>query len=646
MCGINGIIFDKNQSHSNDFRMELSRMNQLIEHRGPDDSGMYVHQNVLMGMRRLSIIDITTGHQPMLNEDQSLCIVFNGEIYNYKVLRNELEESGVHFTTQSDTEVVLKMYERYGKNCVERLNGMFAFSIHDVAAQKVFIARDRFGEKPLYYTTVDHQFVWASELKSIINNHHKLRQISYNGLNLYLSLTYIPAPFTIFDGVYKLKAGHHLTVNTETLTVEIEKYWDATPKYAANEPGISYEEAQHQIEQIMVNAIEERMIADVPLGVFLSGGVDSSIVAAVMAKVSKQKIKTFSVGFKNKRYDESERAQIVADHIGSEHHLFILDHTDLLQMMDKVILNYDEPFADPSSLPTYFLSKQTANYVKVALTGDGGDEVFGGYNKYLIHSYGKLYKRIVPHVFTQKVLQPIFRSTIWGVKDSRSVVSMLNKMLDSFGKNTVDSHLNIIALGFKDGFLKKLLKSSNIRNYKEIILKSIQVPSPKDGDVLKIARYIDKNTSLEGDMLAKVDRASMLASLECRSPFLDHRLYELTNKLPDSYLISGRNKKRILKDTFEKWLPQDFFNAPKAGFEMPITHWFRNELKAEMEKVLSLENLSKHGLFHSEFVVQLIREHTEGKYDHGNKLWTLFCFQKWYIKEFEAAQKGQVSTNP
>jgi asparagine synthase (glutamine-hydrolysing) len=625
MCGINGIITKKPVS---DIGTIVEKMNGYIVHRGPDDNGVYTSRNeVAMGMQRLAIIDLSTGNQPFYNDDRSLAIVFNGEIYNYLNLKLQLEQQGVLFKTSSDTEVLLKLYELHGPDCLAMLNGMFAFSIHDQRRDTVFIARDRFGEKPLYYHHSDDRLIFASELKSIINLFPELKKISTDALNLFFALTYIPAPHTIYQDVWKLQPGHFIEISLKTLKKKITCYWDINlSRYTG--PAISYDEAKQRVEQLLTESVTQRMIADVPLGVFLSGGVDSTIIAAIMARHSTEKIKTFSVGFHNKKYDESDRARTIARHIGSDHHEYILDYKDLYNEVNAIVLNYDEPYADSSCLPTYFISKQTAKMVKVALTGDGGDEVFGGYNKYLAIRYRNLYKKYIPDFLRKALHSEAITSGLEG-RSGKSVLGKAHKLLASIDDDAISSHMNIIALGFRTSDLQRLINPEWRRDYKAILqpqLQALDTPA----DELKQIRYIDKVVSLEGDMLVKVDRASMLCSLECRAPFLDHRLMELTYQLPDEYLIKGGNKKRILKDTFEHLLPPGFFNAPKSGFEIPVGDWFRGDMKQELDKMLSVEKLGRHGLLNVAYVRSLFTEHTENKADHSWKLWTIYCFQKWY----------------
>ncbi len=626
MCGINGIIL---KNASDELMDKMIRMNELIIHRGPDDSGVYITSNLLaMGMRRLSIIDLSGGHQPMFNNDKSLVIVFNGEIYNFRELRKKLEDVGVVFTTSSDTEVVLRMYEQYGVAAFTELNGMFALAIHDIKKEQLILARDRFGEKPLYYYSDSETFVWASEMKSLLRVMKKKQTIDPDAMQIFFSLTYIPAPYTIYKGIRKLTAGNYMLVDTKKHTYHIHAYWNIS-LFPAQDMITDYAFAKKTLRELLTDSVQKRMIADVPIGVFLSGGVDSSIVAALMSEQTNQKIQTFSIGYRNKRYDESKRAAQVACHIRSEHHAYVLDHKDILHEIDSIILNYDEPFADSSCLPAWYVSKKTAAHVKVALTGDGGDEVFGGYNKYLLQTYGKIYRQWVPEMVHRKFIQPLMQSAIWHQKDSHSFAAKINKFLRASGNNRLSNHINILMLGFRDSELSELFRNPVLRTTENLLTNYLDQDASHTDD-LKLARYLDQHISLEGDMLAKVDRASMLCSLECRAPFLDHRLMEFSHRIPDHFLIQGNNKKRILKETFADMLPAGLFQAPKSGFEVPVADWFRNELASDLKETLNEKNLAKHGLFNEARVDTLIHEHIQQKRNHAYQLWTLYCFQKWY----------------
>ena len=630
MCGINGLIY---KAPVINIYSDINLMNTTIIHRGPDDDGIYTSNNqVAMGMRRLSIIDLSTGNQPMHNDNGDIVIVFNGEIYNYQVLKAELESDGIKFKTQSDTEVILRLYEKHGKLMLSKLNGMFAFSIYDKKEHQIFIARDRFGEKPLYYHHTDDKFVWASELKSIISVFPELKKISNDAVTLFFSLTYIPAPYSIYQNIYKLLPGHFLTIDTLTLQKQTHQYWDIDPN-TNTDPTITYAAAKKEVHNLLFESVQQRMIADVPLGVFLSGGVDSTIIAAIMSNISDKKIKTFSVGYKNKRYDESARARLVANHIGSEHHEYILNYDDIFGMIDHIILNYDEPYADSSCLPTWFISSKTAQQVKVALTGDGGDEVFGGYNKYMLPHYKKTLNKYVPGFIKPILTNKVIVDNILNRGDSKSIFAKVKKVANLLNEETIPGHLNLLALGFKQDELNQLFLAPG-KNYISLLTNHFN-KIEHSSDELKQLRYIDKNISLEGDMLVKVDRASMLCSLECRSPFLDHRLMEFTYRLPDNYLIDKKNKKRILKDTFCNMLPNNFFNSPKSGFEIPVGEWFRGPLKKDLLSTLNTNSLQQFGMFNVDYIQKLMSDHIAGKADNARQLWTLYCFQKWFEKNID-----------
>lgn len=638
MCGINGIL----SLVEIDIKLEINKMNDLIIHRGPDDDGIYIDSNkVALGMRRLAIIDIEKGGQPMFSEDRNIIIVFNGEIYNYKIIRKQLEiEFNIIFNSHSDTEVILRGYEIWGKDVLQYLNGMFAFSIYDKKRGKVFIARDRVGEKPLYYFKDDKYFIWGSELKSLIavlKQTKKSLKISSDAINLYFSLSFIPAPYTIYEEIFKLCSGNYLEIDTETLEFDIVKYWDV--EIEDNENIITnYSVAQKELRKILYDSIEKRMIADVPLGVFLSGGIDSSIITAIMSDInSGQPIQTFSIGVADKNYDESHRASIVAKHLKTEHNAINLNFDKIRESIDEVISNYDEPFADSSALPTYYVSKIARQKVKVALTGDGGDEVFGGYERYMMGYYGRKYRSFVPDIIHKNIVKPIITSINQSKENRYSTLSKIKKVVDSMGENEQEDIVNIMSLCFNEEKKKCLLKEAYRQNkLTNLLSKSIEkVTNSQSLTYLKKSRYLDKNISLDGDMLVKVDRASMLASLESRAPLLDHRLFEFTNKLPDSFLINGTDKKFILKDTFKSLLPPDFLNLPKRGFAIPIGTWLRENLKKELIELTEIDFLREQGIFNEDYILQLVNEHLNYIQDHSYKIWSIYCFQKWYKNQVQ-----------
>ncbi len=626
MCGINGII-TTSQKSKEDIRSILNTMNTLIIHRGPDDDGVYADENathsVGMGMRRLAIIDLSTGKQPMYSDDKQITIVFNGEIYNYKALKLRLESEGLQFKTTSDTEVILKAYERFGVEAFQWLDGMYAFSIHDKRKNKLYIARDFFGEKPLYYTQTDKAFIWASELKSIIKTIDFTPQISKKGLNLYFRLTYIPAPHTIYETIFKLEANHYITydiANQRTSIHEIHK----GPK--AETAPLTFEQAKLKTKALVYASVESRSIADVGLGTFLSGGVDSSIISLCLAQTTTKKIDTFSIGFKKASYDETDKSRVVAEQLNSRHHEFIIDEDDLKNNIHQILINFDEPFSDTAALPTHLLSEKTRAHVTVALTGDGGDEVFGGYNKYYIGKMNKKYTTIVPKTLHEKI-KHLSGKYLIDKDDTRGRKFQINKLLNAIHYDG-EFYWDIISLAntktqLAELFTPEYFDADIFKAYKTTLGKQ-KIESLTD------FRAVDKILSLEGGMLAKVDRTSMLTSLECRAPFLNRELWEFTNTLPEAYLMKGWNKKHILKEAFKDQFPEGFLEKSKSGFGSPTGDWLRQSLRAELEHYIEPELLKKQGFFNIDVITKLVKDHLSSKKDSTFRVWSYYCFQKWY----------------
>lgn len=625
MCGINGLISTK-QEDLNNLKRAINGMNTMIIHRGPDDDGIFSitkpEFSLAMGMRRLAIIDLNTGKQPIYSEDNSIVIVFNGEIYNYKTLRDDLIHRGSHFKTHSDTEVILKLYEQEGIEGFKKLDGMFAFSIYDSNKEKLYIARDFFGEKPLYYTQQQGKFIWASELKSIIKQLTEKPQIDRNGLNLYFKLTYIPAPYTIYRNICKLEPNCFLTYDLKTHQVVNAIIENSVPTIQKN---ISFEEAKSKVKILVQESVESRSVSDVPIGTFLSGGVDSSVVSLCLSQLKTDKINTFSIGFKNKSFDESDKAKTVAHLINSHHHEFIIDETDLEDYVHDILNNFDEPFADSSALPSFLVAEKTSQHVKVALTGDGGDEVFGGYNKYYMGKINTQYIKFVPQILHNSIVKwsdPLLK-TKEDKRGKRFLMQKLMKAIDYSG----NYYWDIISLGFPANTLADYLLPEHLENNVFDYFKNVTgIASSKH---LKDYREIDKHISLEGDMLVKVDRTSMLNSLECRAPFLNKTLWNYTNTLPDTFLIKGWNKKFILKEAFKDEFPKDFLNKSKSGFGVPVGDWLRNMLRKELEHYVEDPFLDTQNIFQKAPIKRLVFEHLNGK-DHTFKVWTFYCFQKWY----------------
>jgi asparagine synthase (glutamine-hydrolysing) len=621
MCGINGILSFKKISVSE----EINFMNNLIMHRGPDDEGIYTEEknnySLALGMRRLSIIDVERGSQPIFSDDEQVIIVFNGEIYNYQKLKKELEHNNITFQTDSDTEVILKLYLEYGSESFSKLDGMFAFSIYDKRINKIFIARDFFGEKPLYYKHDEDNFIWGSELKSVISQTENKPKICSKALELYFSLTYIPAPFSIYEGVLKLEPDKYIeyTIADNSLLIHQISKNNKESKFNG-----SFKEAKEKTKKLVNQSVLSRSISDVPIGTFLSGGVDSSIVSYCLSKNTEKKIDTFSIGFDKKQFDETEKSRVVAKLINSNHHEYFVSEKSSYDVLDRILNNFDEPFADSSALPTYLVSKKTSNHVKVALTGDGGDEVFGGYNKYHINTVNNFYTNVVPEN-AHKLIKNSCSFLLKSKDDNRGVKFKLKKTLDSIDYNG-EFYWNMISLGFKQDEISEILVSSShgIFDYYKYNI------GLKKSKSLSDLRNIDRHISLEGDMLVKVDRTSMLSSLECRAPYLNKELWEFTSSLPTDYLINKSSKKYILKESFKDVFPSNFLEKSKKGFGVPVGDWLRSILRDELIYLCDRKFIEEQNLFNYRYVEEMVERHLSRQEDNTFKVWTYFCFQKWY----------------
>ena len=621
MCGIIGFYKYKPS------QVAIQDLTLLLKKRGPDAIGTFEDENVALGHARLSILDLETGDQPMFSDDKNEVLVFNGEIYNFKALRLKLESEGAVFKTSSDTEVIVKGYKAWGfKNLLLQLEGMFAIALWDLQQQQLYIARDRFGEKPFYYYQNEEGFYFSSELKGItalIKN----KEIDKAALNLFFSLSYIPAPYTIYEGVYKLEPGNYITLFQDGSSTK-ENYYATQEVVAASlkNPYDNYEQAKSDLRELLFQSVEQRMVADVPIGSFLSGGIDSSIVSAIMAKVSNQPINTFSIGFHEKEYDESDRAQLVAKHIGSNHTQHMLSVEELLESMDDIIDYFDEPFGDSSAIPSYMVAKKAREKVTVVLTGDCADELFAGYEKYLGNYYIDKFDSL-PKI-AQKSLSALI-NTIPHSSYTNQVLRKAKKVIVGASLSEEERYVQLTSLGFsalqKSSLFKKEYKaevtSVIARHYTEI-----------HSDAITKTLYSDLNLVLEGDMLTKVDRMCMMNSLEARVPFLDSKIVDFAFKLPIEYKLEGSNKKKILKDAFKDLLPEQVFDFSKKGFGLPLRIWFKNELKEELLQLLNEVAIQKQGVFEADFIRKLLEEHMTNKENHSSKLWLLFVFQKWYAK--------------
>ena len=630
MYGINGLVY-KNAENT-DVQNIIGKMNQKIIHRGPDEDGFFVEhledKTIAFAMRRLSIVDLSTGKQPIFIEDKSKVIVFNGQIYNSEELKKILIQKGFAFHTSSPAEVVLKLYECFGLEAFKMLDGVFAFSIYDKILGKIFIARDFFGDKPLHYQHSEKGLIWASELKSIISVLDKKPEIDNMGLNLYFQLTYIPAPFTIYKGISKLEPNSFIEYDVNTNALKIHEIHSEK----IEKQQISFDEAKKNVRKLVEESVSSRSVSDVSLGAFLSGGVDSSIISLCLSKQSDSKIDTFSIGFDKKSFDETEKSRLVANLIGSNHHEFVISEKDLTAHLDEILLNFDEPFADSSALPSYIVASKTADYVKVALTGDGGDEVFGGYNKYLIGGINHKYTSLVPRFLHQSVLK-VANALTKQKGDERGLKFKVRKALNSIDYDH-SFFYNIIKLGFTDKEMSIYLNEKD-RVKNPLAYYQQKIPNPKN---LTDFRKVDKLISLEGDMIVKVDRTSMLASMECRAPFLTREIWNYTLSLPDEYLLKGNNKKMILKKAFENEFPEQFLEKSKKGFGVPVGDWLRQGMKSELLSYIDDKFLEEQDIFDIQNIKKIVLNHLNSVEDNSFKIWTFYCFQKWYKNTYLATK--------
>jgi asparagine synthase (glutamine-hydrolysing) len=601
-------------------------MLKTIEHRGPDDNGFYIDDWGAIGMQRLSIIDLHTGHQPIFSADKRYAIVFNGEIYNYRDLRRSLLKSGYHFQTETDTEVILAMYINEGPKCVQQFNGMFAFAIYDHLQHELFLARDRFGIKPLYYSKAPYYFAFASELKALFQFPLIDRDLDLEALDYYLTMESVPAPFSIIKSIKKLMPGEYMIIN-QNGSIKTQ-YYDI--RFRPKHEGLSDFDKKMELERLLNDAVKARMVSDVPIGAFLSGGIDSSLVAHYLQKNSFEQINTFSIGFEEKSFDESMYAEKVANHLGTKHHLAMFNTSNLLDLLPKITDLLDEPFADASLIPTFLLSQFTRNQVKVALSGDGSDELFGGYPTYYARKMGD---RI-----------PCFLGAPIAFFTNMLPVSNNNMSFDFKAKKfaaglTYDPDLrHLMWLGAFDTAEKKrvLLPQYQFRRKDyEFPILDYHMRNCDAEDNWERSLYIDMRFYLQDNMLVKVDRASMYNSLEVRVPFLDHSVAEFAMRLPANDKYRGNQSKYLLKNLALMYLPEEIVMRPKKGFGIPLSKWIRDELKPLFNHYLNRERIKNQGIFNPDYVDKLFLQHLKLKKDNRKQLYTLLIFQIWYDKFFQ-----------
>ncbi|MGD9562915.1 MAG: asparagine synthase (glutamine-hydrolyzing) [Pyrinomonadaceae bacterium] len=668
MCGIAGWINLDITKPNHNAEMVLHSMCERIVHRGPDSEGLWTDETVALGMRRLSIIDLKTGDQPVFSEDKSVVVMMNGELYNYREVRAELEKDGFKFVTNTDTEILPHLYVKYGDAFLDRVNGMYAFSLWDSRQKKLIIARDRFGEKPLYYGLFQGKLIWASEPKAILAHPAVKPELDLNALRHYVSFDYVPAPMSIYKGIHKLPAAHVLTV--ENGEVKTRRYWDinwnadtpvrmsvASTRTSANgqdsfaggtgdadksvrAPSVPQSTRSGQAEELrglLSDAVRMRLVSDVPLGILLSGGIDSSTVAAFATQHATEPVKTFSIGFEEDSFDESKYARQVAKHLDTEHYEDKLSATTAGDLISEIGKWLDEPMSDGSLIPTYLLARFVRQHVTVALGGDGGDELFAGYPMYYAHTLAAKYNAI-PALVRSGLIEPVVNALpvstdnmSFDYKAKRFVRSAkyddVTRHHGWFGSFSIDQHNKL--------FTKDFLAQTDDDIYRGV-RELVDASDAKN--VIERAQYADINYYLAEDILTKVDRSAMAVSLETRAPFLDPRVGQFAASIPVEYKLKGKSGKVILKEAMKDLLPQNILHRPKKGFGIPIAEWLKGRLNPLMHDMLSPERLNKQGLFNVDYVQKLIKEHEDGAASHHKELWTLLVFELWWDRFLSVAR--------
>jgi asparagine synthase (glutamine-hydrolysing) len=614
----------------------VHRMCQAIVHRGPDDEGIFVKAGVGLGMRRLSIIDLAGGHQPVFNEDKTIWVVFNGEIYNFLELRAELEKRGHRFYTHSDTEVIVHLYEDMGADCVKKLRGMFAFALYDERRGKLLMARDRLGKKPLHYALSGGRLLFGSEIKCILAVAPELASVNHEALLQYMYFGYVPDPITAFLPIKKLPPGHLLEF--EAGEVGVRQYWDL-PEYGTHQPR-SEEECLEELEWRLAEAVRIRLISDVPLGALLSGGTDSSTVVALMARASSKPVKTFSIGFSHDDFNEAHYARIVAKRFGTEHHELVLE-PDVLETVETLTSSLEEPFGDSSMLPTYFVSCMARKHVTVALSGDGGDELFAGYDRYGIHLRRKIFERIPQSMWGmyRKHVYPRLPENMRGRKFSYNVsLPWRERYVD--GISFVPSFERDMPLLSPE--FRVVLRTAG--NPEDVMYRYFDQAPAKDP--VSQMLYVDTKTYMVADILTKVDRMSMATSLEVRVPILDHQFVEWVTGLPTEWKLRGGQQKYILRKLAERvGVPREALYRPKQGFAMPLVHWIRNELKDLIMTVLLEPRTLQRGYFNPDGIRRLLDEHFRERRDHSGRIWRLLIFELWHRNFLEKIRTAEGDAN-
>jgi asparagine synthase (glutamine-hydrolysing) len=631
VCGIAGVVARDDEAVD---IAEIHRMCQTLVHRGPDDEGIYAQGPVGLGMRRLSIIDLSGGHQPIRNEDGSVWVVFNGEIYNFSELRTELEGRGHSFDTHADTEVIVHLYEEMGADCVTRLRGMFAIALYDLNRRSLLLARDRLGKKPLHYALDQGRLIFGSEIKALLAVAPGLAQIDPQAILQFLYFGYIPDPRTAFAPIQKLPPGHLLEFKDGR--AQVRRYWDV-PAYGTHDPE-SEEECLEELERRLEEAVRMRLISDVPLGALLSGGVDSSVVVALMARNSSRPVKTFSISFPHEDFDEAEHARAVAAHFGTDHHEFVVE-PDIEQTLTFLTSMMEEPFGDSSMIPTYHVCRMARQHVTVALSGDGGDELFAGYDRYQVH-LDRERIRPVPEWAGRGFREWVYPRLPSGTRGRRLAfhlsLNARDRFIDSVSYLPVlDRERPLLSTEFLSWVGKDSAPAQVHRNFFD------QAPA---ADMLGHLLYLDTKTYLPGDILTKVDRMSMATSLEARCPILDHAVVEWAASLASRWKIRGGVRKYILRKLGQRLgVPAKVLDRPKQGFAMPLGHWWRRELKDGMLGILLEPQTLQRGYFDPQAVRTLVNEHLSGRRNRPTDIWLLLILELWH-RNFLPAARGNATS--
>ena len=644
MCGICGEWYVDPSSERVEAQ-ELYRMNATLRHRGPDGQGIYLHGarggsllnpddhgalersrgRVGLAHRRLSVIDLATGSQPMTNEDGSIWVVLNGEIYNFRELRAELEACGHFFSTRSDTEVLLHLYEQHGEECARWLNGMFAFALWDERRERILLARDQFGIKPLFYTWNGRRLLFASELKALAVAFAE-RQVDYQALHDYLSLNYVPGPRTIYRDICKLQAGHLLIGDRNGIS--LRRYWDApfAAERSARTQLTSTEELAGELLERLRRAVRAQMVSDVPLGVFLSGGLDSSTLVALASEVSDRPVRTFSIGFKDPSYNELEEARLVASRFGTEHTDLVLNG-DARELVPELVRSFDEPFADSSAIPTYYVSQLARSRVTVALGGDGGDEIFAGYHTYVAAKLAQRYRRL-PRIVRRRLVSPLVH-LLPSSEAKVSVDYMAKRFVTGAELPEERAHFSWKEIFTEDAKAQLYADPRSRETADSFETFAGHFAQCGQRELLDRLQYVDIKVYLPDDILVKVDRMSMAHSLEVRVPFLDLDIVEFAASLPSAARVNGWTKKFILKQAVKRLLPDQIINGRKRGFNVPLAGWMRRELRELVHDYLAPAVIERQGWFKPQAVAELVRRHQSGTIDYGRNLWALLILAIW-----------------